>query len=335
MKQLIVFSIALFFAVSGFAQRAQGVFFSEFGENFILYVNGQQQNQAAAANVKVEKLTQEFVQIRVDFPELPGQGFASNVGFEPDSETTYIIKKNRKGEYVARLHNIAPLSGSTAAAPSSQPAPQPTMQTAPATAPTAQPAAVQVETRIPTEQTTTITTTTTTKPAGRDGVGINMQVPGGGVTIQVDGMDMDMDMTIEETTTITTTTTTTSTAAPQTAPAPQPEPIRRPAIPGYNGRIGCDWPADDANIAQMKKSLESQSFEDSKMTVAKQATRGKCMSAAQIKNVMGVFTFEDSKLEYAKFAYDFCYDVDNYYILNDAFTFSSSVDELNEFIEGQ
>lgn len=329
MKQLFLILTAFCFSVTGFAQRAQGVFFSEFGENFILYINGQQQNQAAASNVKVENLTQEFVQIRVDFPEMAGQGFASNVGFEPGSETTYIIKKNRKGEYVARLHNIAPIGGATAAAP----APQATPQSAPAPAPAAQPAAVQVETRMPAEQTTTITTTTTTKPTGRDGVGINMQVPGGGINIQVEGMDMDM--TIEETTTITTTTTTTSTPAPQAAPAPQPEPIRRPAIPGYNGRIGCDWPADDASIAQMKKSLESQSFEDSKMTVAKQATRGKCMSAAQIKNVMGVFTFEDSKLEYAKFAYDYCYDVDNYYILNDAFTFSSSVDELNEFIEGR
>ena len=329
MKQLFLILTAFCFSVSGFAQRAQGVFFSEFGENFILYVNGQQQNQAAASNVKVENLTQEFVQIRVDFPEMPGQGFASNVGFEPGSETTYIIKKNRKGEYVARLHNVAPIGGATAAAP----APQATPQSAPVPAPAPQPAAVQVETRMPAEQTTTITTTTTTKPTGRDGVGINMQVPGGGINIQVEGMDMDM--TIEETTTITTTTTTTSTPAPQAVPAPQPEPIRRPAIPGYNGRIGCDWPADDANIAQMKKSLESQSFEDSKMTVAKQATRGKCMSAAQIKNVMGVFTFEDSKLEYAKFAYDYCYDVDNYYILNDAFTFSSSVDELNEFIEGR
>ncbi|MGF1564033.1 MAG: DUF4476 domain-containing protein [Flavobacteriales bacterium] len=334
MKQLILFSAALCLSVSVFAQT-QGVFFSEFGENFILYVNGQQQNQAAASNVKVENLTQEFVQIRVDFPEMPGQGFASNVGFEPGSETTYIIKKNRKGEYVARLHNIAPLGGATAAAPAPQATPQPAVQAAPAPAPASQPATIQVDTRMPAEQTTTITTTTTTKPTSRDGVGINMQVPGGGINIQVDGMDMDM--TIEETTTIKTTTTTTTTTAPapQAAPAPQPEPIRRPAIPGYNGRIGCDWPIDDSGIRQMRSTIESSSFEDSKMTVAKQATRSKCMTAAQIKQIMGLFTFEESKLDYAKFAYDYCYDVDNYYILNDAFTFSSSIDELNDFIEGR
>jgi hypothetical protein len=85
----------------------------------------------------------------------------------------------------------------------------------------------------------------------------------------------------------------------------------------------------------MRSTIESSSFEDSKMTVAKQATRSKCMTAAQIKQIMGLFTFEESKLDYAKFAYDYCYDVDNYYILNDAFTFSSSIDELNDFIEGR
>lgn len=328
MKQLILFLAIVPMASGSFAQRMQGVFFSEFGENFILYINGQQQNQTASSNVKAENITQEFVQIRVDFPDMPGQGFASNVGFEPGSETTYIIKKNRKGEYVARLHNIAPIGGAIADAPAPQPAPQPAAPAQPAT----QPSTIQVQTQVPAEQTTTITTTTTTRPANRDGVGIKMQVPGGGVNIQVDGMDTEM--TIEETTTITTTTTTTAAPA-QVAPAPAPEPVRRPAIPGYNGRIGCDWPAEDASIRQMRSSIESKSFEDDKMTVAKQATRGKCLSAAQIKGLMGVFTFEDSKLEYAKFAFDFCYDVDNYYILNDAFTFSSSIDELNEFIEGR
>lgn len=329
MKQLFFFCAALCMTTSVFAQRAQGVFFSEFGEKFVLYLNGQQQNTEPAANVKVDEITQEFVQIRVDFPEMPGQGFASNVGFEMGSETTYIVKKNRKGNYVARLHNLSPISNTASAAPAPQPAPQPTAPSAPAT----QPSTIQVETTMPAEQTTTITTTTTTKPANRDGVGIKMQVPGGGVNIQVDGMDMDM--TVEETTTITTTTTTTSSPQPQVAQPQATEPARRLAIPGYSGRIGCDWPIDDAGIRQMKSSIESKSFKDDRMTVAKQATRAKCLSAAQIKSIMEIFTFEDSKLEYAKFAYDHCHDIDNYYLLNDAFTFSSSIDELNEFLEGR
>jgi hypothetical protein len=48
---------------------------------------------------------------------------------------------------------------------------------------------------------------------------------------------------------------------------------------------------------------------------------------------MGLFSFEDSKLEWAEYAYGKTTDPNNYYQLNDGFTFSSSVDSLNEYIE--
>jgi hypothetical protein len=48
--------------------------------------------------------------------------------------------------------------------------------------------------------------------------------------------------------------------------------------------------------------------------------------------MMGQLDFEDTKLQYAKFAYNKTYDIGNYYKLNDAFDFSSSIDELNAYI---
>ena len=48
-----------------------------------------------------------------------------------------------------------------------------------------------------------------------------------------------------------------------------------------------------------------------------------------------MFSFEDSKLDFAKYAYERTYDIDNYYKVNDAFTFESSVDELNEYIQAR
>ncbi|MBK9515283.1 MAG: DUF4476 domain-containing protein, partial [Flavobacteriales bacterium] len=47
------------------------------------------------------------------------------------------------------------------------------------------------------------------------------------------------------------------------------------------------------------------------------------------------FSFEDSKLDFAKYAYDRTYDIGNYFKVNDAFTFESSMDELNEFIQAR
>jgi len=51
-----------------------------------------------------------------------------------------------------------------------------------------------------------------------------------------------------------------------------------------------------------------------------------------VKELVGLFTFESSKLEIAKAAYGRTIDKNNFYQVNDAFTFSSSVDELSEYI---
>jgi hypothetical protein len=48
--------------------------------------------------------------------------------------------------------------------------------------------------------------------------------------------------------------------------------------------------------------------------------------------MMLLFTFEDNKLEVAKYAYRKTVDNRNYVMVNDAFTFSSSRDELAKYI---
>jgi hypothetical protein len=46
-----------------------------------------------------------------------------------------------------------------------------------------------------------------------------------------------------------------------------------------------------------------------------------------------MFDFEDTRLDFAKFAWEYVYDKDNYYLVNDAFEFELTIDELNEFLE--
>jgi hypothetical protein len=48
--------------------------------------------------------------------------------------------------------------------------------------------------------------------------------------------------------------------------------------------------------------------------------------------MMGEFTFESQKLEYAKFAYPYTYDRANYYKINDAFGFESSIRDLEKHL---
>ena len=55
-------------------------------------------------------------------------------------------------------------------------------------------------------------------------------------------------------------------------------------------------------------------------------------TAKQVKELMCLFTFESNRQEIAKYAYRKTLDKENYWQLNDAFTFSSSKDDLALFI---
>jgi len=103
-------------------------------------------------------------------------------------------------------------------------------------------------------------------------------------------------------------------------------------MPGYSGKIGCPWPMSEQDIVGAKNSISSRSFEDTKLTVAKKIASSRCMLSSQVKEIMDLFSFEASKLEFAKYAYDFVYDIDNFHVVYDAFSFSSSIDDLDKFI---
>jgi hypothetical protein len=89
-------------------------------------------------------------------------------------------------------------------------------------------------------------------------------------------------------------------------------------------------------MKDIKNTINNSSFDNSKLTVAKQAISAKkCFTVNQIKEILGLFDFESSKLELAKYAYDYCIDKSNYYLVNDLFSFSSSKDDLTKYIQGK
>ena len=71
------------------------------------------------------------------------------------------------------------------------------------------------------------------------------------------------------------------------------------------------------------------------MTLARQIGDSHCFSSAQVTGIMGLFGFEETKLEFAKYAYSHTHDIGNYYKVNDAFNFESSIDELNRYIKAR
>lgn len=80
--------------------------------------------------------------------------------------------------------------------------------------------------------------------------------------------------------------------------------------------------------------ISDESFDNTKLTLAKQVIESNPMSASQIVGICKLFSFENNKLEFAKFAYNYCADQNKYYLLNEAFTYESSKRELDEYIRG-
>ena len=98
---------------------------------------------------------------------------------------------------------------------------------------------------------------------------------------------------------------------------------------------GCIAPMNDNDFNDLVTSINAKSFEDAKLTVAKQAISANCVSAAQVRKLMDLFSFEENKLTLTKHCYAYTYDKQNYFKVNDGFTFDSSVTGLNSYINGK
>lgn len=88
-----------------------------------------------------------------------------------------------------------------------------------------------------------------------------------------------------------------------------------------------------ADFEMLKQTIRNQSFDSSRLSVAKQATSMNYLNSRQVFELMELLTFESSKLEFAKHAYNRTVDRNNYYVVNNAFTYSSSVDELTRYLQ--
>jgi len=98
-------------------------------------------------------------------------------------------------------------------------------------------------------------------------------------------------------------------------------------------KTGCDMAAPD--FGKLKSSVKAKTFSADMISTLKVGIKNKCVTTEQVKELLGLFSFESDKLEMAKYLYSFTSDKDNYYTVGDVFTFSSSVSELNEFLEDQ
>ncbi len=107
-------------------------------------------------------------------------------------------------------------------------------------------------------------------------------------------------------------------------------------VPGYNGPVGCTPPVTPDRFESMLHAVEKQTFEDSKLRVAKQIIKqNNCMTVNQLVQILRLFDFDQNKLKLAKYAYHYVYDIENYYKVNNVFDFDSNVQALDKYIQTQ
>lgn len=82
----------------------------------------------------------------------------------------------------------------------------------------------------------------------------------------------------------------------------------------------------------LRNTVENQNFDQTRLTVAKQAIQNRMLNTQQVADLMKLFSFESTKLEFAKYAYQHTFDKDRYFVINNEFSFSSSIDELVNYI---
>ncbi|MEN9522044.1 MAG: hypothetical protein RL065_421 [Bacteroidota bacterium] len=338
MKKITLFIIALIsLSVTAFAQKGNLILFTEEGERFTVVMNGVQQNASPETNVVIRKMPQGLYITKIIFEDKSLGIVNDKINIVPGHERTFNIRKKKETYLEKRVKNEASIIKDGKR--NETPAPERyvirlvsdndiPMNYPP---PAANERVIIFGQAAPTSTTTVIdngntvhqtTTTTTTTNGDPDNVNINMNIGGVGAGINVNASGMGGATT---TTHQTTTVTHTSTGGNY----PPPTETRVVYVDGYNGPIGCPRPMNQEEFQSAKQSISSKTFEDSKLKIAKQIVGANCITATQVRSIMKLFTFEASKLDFAKFAYPYTYDQKNYYKVNDAFEFESSIDDLN------
>ncbi|MFM2223809.1 MAG: hypothetical protein RJA07_11 [Bacteroidota bacterium] len=340
MKKITLFIVALIaLSATSFAQKGNLILFAEEGERFTVVMNGIQQNASPETNVAIRRMPQGLYIVKIIFEDKDLGVVNDKINILPDHERTFNIRKKKETLIEKRIKNEASIikDGKRNDAPAPEryvirivsdnmvplnyPPPPPNER-------------VIIYDQAPinntiindgevVHQTTTTTTTTSSNP---DDVNINMNVGGLGGSINVNTNGMGGTTTTRQTTTVTHTST--------DGNYPAPVENRVVYVEGYNGPIGCPRPMNQQEFESAKQSIGTKTFEDSKLQIAKQIVGANCCTAAQVRSIMKLFTFEQSKLDFAKFAYKYTYDQKNYYKVNDAFEFESSISDLNTYLNG-
>lgn len=301
MKKIILIIIAVLSIGTLFSQPSNFIFFSEDGNSFFIIMNGVKQNQNGQTNVRVENLSAPSYKVKVIFEDKTIPSINKNVYTKPGIEITYRIKKNVKGENVLRYYTENPISYDPIVVDNHKD-----------------------------DNVVIIKDETYENNSGGLHIDIDLNENGGGVNIYTPDGDVSLNANVDVNEGNINYDENVSRETNYYIEETTDEQVYH--MPGYNGAVGCNWPVESRDFQRMKQSIDSKDFSSDKLRVAKQIINSNCLTAEQVKEVVLLFDFESEKLDFAKYAYKHTFDINNYYIINDAFEFSSSIEKLDNYI---
>lgn len=285
--------------------------FSEDGDRFTLILNGEIINDVPQSNLRVEDLNQPYYNAKIRFEDKSMLDISKNNLMITDvdgiyMDVTYKIRRDKNNKTKSKMNYFSAIPVVPNFIPPSnvhvvhygQP----------------QPVIVQ--------QVGGVSQTTTTTTTQNEGTSIGVGISVGGLNMGVSINDSMGDGAVSQT--ITTTTTSSSSAGAHHGNYAEP-------THGCGGN-SCMTPG---NFNAALSTIKKQSFEDTKLKTAKQVITANCLNVDQVMQIANLFSFEDNKLDFAKFAYDYCIEPQNYFKLNGIFSFSSNVDELSDYVQSR
>ncbi|MCR9181612.1 MAG: DUF4476 domain-containing protein [Flavobacteriaceae bacterium] len=294
MKTITLSVLTLFFSAIVSAQLNYNiVIFTEDNSKFTLFLNNIQQHEFPESNVLVTNLNAPVYKAKLVFESPQKEALETNMYMpEQSAEITYIVTE-KKGKLKMRMFSAVPLPEVYIENPNQR-----------------------VIGTVITEPVYTETVSTRVNTNNTMG-GVNMDVNVGGTGINVNVNVNDGLGYYEETTT-----TVVSGNSAQ----------NHYIMQGYGGPIGCPWPMEVSDFQDAKRTVASKTWDETRLSLAKQIVASNCLFADQVRDIVQLMEWEETKLDFAKFAYDFTYDIGNYFKVSQAFEWEDSTEELNRYI---
>lgn len=313
-RKFTLLAFFLFLTTLGFAQPSMNVghltIFSENGDKFYLILNGEKQNDEPQTNLRLEDLNQPYYNARIIFADQTLTDVVKNNLQITDvdgtfKDVTYKIRRDKNVKTKLKMTFFSMIDvRPDFIAPSN---------------------VYVVHYGAPRPQSVGYNQSTTTTTSTGQGVNVGANVNIGGLNMNVSIQDPMMGSTVTETTTTHSSSGYSSNNQNQNYNNDVPRPR------GCTNRI----PMSNRDFASAFETVKNLGFDETRLKTAKQIVSSNCMNTGQISQICGIFGFEESKLDFAKFAYEFCVEPKNYFKINNVFGFSSSVDELNDYIQNR